>query len=80
MQPLAEMYQKLIRRIERCEATEQIQKIGIKLKFRISRQTTIERQHPELCFQLSTTTIGSGMATWSGESCQTGRHPRRIKK
>ncbi|MFN6263189.1 MAG: DNA polymerase IV [Chromatiaceae bacterium] len=52
MQPLAEMYQKLIRRIERCEATEQIQKIGIKLKFQDFRQTTIERQHPELCFQL----------------------------
>jgi DNA polymerase-4 len=52
MQPLAEMYQKLVRRIERCEAQEQIQKIGIKLKFQDFRQTTIERQHPELCFHL----------------------------
>ncbi|MDZ7870033.1 MAG: DNA polymerase IV [Rheinheimera sp.] len=52
MQPLAEMYQKLVRRIERCEAQEQIQKIGIKLKFQDFRQTTIERQHPELCFNL----------------------------
>jgi len=52
MQPLADMYQTLLRRIERCDATEQIQKIGIKLKFQDFKQTTIERQHPEVCFQL----------------------------
>lgn len=51
-QPLADMYQKLLRRIERCQAQDQIQKIGIKLKFHDFQQTTIERQHPELCFAL----------------------------
>ena len=51
-QPLADMYQKLVGRIERCQAQHQIQKIGIKLKFHDFQQTTIERQHPELCFAL----------------------------
>ncbi len=50
--PLATLYQKLLRRIERCDAQHQIQKIGIKLKFQDFRQTTIERQHPELCFAM----------------------------
>jgi DNA polymerase-4 len=50
--PLADLYQKLVRRIERCDAKDQIQKIGIKLKFQDFRQTTIERQHPELCFDI----------------------------
>jgi DNA polymerase-4 len=50
--PLADMYQTLIRRIERCQAQHQIQKIGIKLKFQDFQQTTIERQHPELCYLL----------------------------
>lgn len=49
---LAELYQKLIRRIERCDAQHQIQKIGVKLKFQDFRQTTIERQHPELNFDI----------------------------
>jgi DNA polymerase-4 len=52
LEPLADLYQKLIRRIERCDAKDQIQKIGIKLKFQDFRQTTIERQHPELCFDI----------------------------
>lgn len=50
--PLAILYQKLIKRIERCDAQDQIQKIGIKLKFQDFRQTTVERQHPELCFNI----------------------------
>ncbi len=52
LEPLADMYQKLLRRLERCDAGDQIQKIGIKLKFQDFRQTTIERQHPELCFSI----------------------------
>lgn len=52
LQPLADMYQKLLRRIERCGAQEHIHKVGIKLKFQDFHQTTIERQHPELCFRL----------------------------
>lgn len=52
IEQLAEMYQKLLRRIERCGAQNQIQKVGIKLKFQDFHQTTIERQHPELRFDL----------------------------
>lgn len=52
LKPLADMYQKLLQRIERCGAQEQIQKVGVKLKFQDFHQTTIERQHPELSFQL----------------------------
>lgn len=47
-QSLSELLPKLRRRIERCEATAHIQKIGIKLKFADFQQTTVEKQQPEL--------------------------------
>ncbi len=49
-EPLSTLYQKLLKRVERSGAIDQIQKIGIKLKFNDFQQTTIERQHRELCF------------------------------
>ncbi len=49
-EPLSTLYQKLLKRVERSGAFDQIQKIGIKLKFNDFQQTTIERQHRELCF------------------------------
>ena len=45
---LHSLYEKLHKRVQRCDAKNQIQKIGIKLKFQDFRQTTIERQHHEL--------------------------------
>lgn len=45
---LPELYQKLQHRLTRSNCQHQIQKIGIKLKFQDFRQTTIERQYPEL--------------------------------
>ena len=45
---LHSLYEKLHKRVQRCEAKNHIQKIGIKLKFQDFRQTTIERQHHEL--------------------------------
>ena len=47
-QSLSELLPKLRRRIERCEASAHIQKIGIKLKFADFQQTTVEKQQPEL--------------------------------
>lgn len=51
-QSLQELYTKLHNRVQRCDAIDQIQKIGIKLKFQDFRQTTIERQHHELNFPM----------------------------
>jgi DNA polymerase-4 len=45
---LHSLYEKLYKRVQRCDAKNHIQKIGIKLKFQDFRQTTIERQHHEL--------------------------------
>jgi len=45
---LKELYSKLHQRVQRCDAANHIQKIGIKLKFQDFRQTTIERQSHEL--------------------------------
>lgn len=42
------LYDKLQKRVLRCDANHHIQKIGIKLKFQDFRQTTIERQHYQL--------------------------------
>lgn len=50
-EPLSTLYQKLVKRVERSGAVDQIQKIGIKLKFNDFQQTTIERQHRELCYR-----------------------------
>ncbi len=77
---LAELYQKLIRRIERCDAQHQIQKIGVKLKFQDFRQTTIERQHPELNFDILQPIITTSLATWRWSFCSFGGHSCRIEK
>lgn len=49
-EPLSTLYHKLVKRVERSGAIDHIQKIGIKLKFNDFQQTTIERQHRELCY------------------------------
>jgi len=47
-QSLLELLPKLRRRIERCDASGHIQKIGIKLKFADFQQTTVEKSQQEL--------------------------------
>ena len=68
MERLVEMYQKLLRRIERCGAQGQIQKVGIKLKFQDFHQTTIERQHTELCFDLLKQLLAEAWQRGQGKS------------